>query len=92
MDQNCVYGITAIYDKSVPFETVKSAIDERYAKWAKVEYSGQTLKAWRIEPERFAIQLSMASKADQRKNVADEGTTQVIFLAFGGKSACTQAF
>jgi hypothetical protein len=88
MNQNCIYGITALYDKSVSFDAIKSAIDEQYAKWAKVEYPGSTLKAWRVEPERFGIQLSVATKSDQKRNIADEGTKQVIYIAFGGRSAC----
>ena len=89
MNQNCIFGITAFYDKSVSYEAVKSAIDDRYAKWLNVEYPGrQSLKAWRVEPERFAIQLSVASKSDEKRHLLNEGTKEVIYIAFGGKSGC----
>ena len=89
MNRNCIYGITAVYEKSVSYDAVKSAIDQRYSKWLKVEYPGsQALKAWRVEPERFAIQLSVANKFDEKRHIADQGTKQVIYIAFGGMSAC----
>ncbi len=89
MDQNCLYGMTALYDKSVPFDEIESAIDERYAKWAKRDVANSTLKLWRVEPEKFAIQLSVADRKDDKRNVAEAGTKQAIYLAFGGKSACS---
>jgi hypothetical protein len=33
--------------------------------------------------------LSIAGKSDEKRVVAEAGTRQAIYLAFGGKSACT---
>jgi hypothetical protein len=88
MNQNCLYGMTALYDASISVNDVRAAIDERYGKWAVPEFANSPLKIWRVEPEKFAIQLSVASKKDEKRNIADAGTTQAIYLAFGGKSAC----
>src|SRR5215472_8181996 len=59
MNQNCLYGMTALYDKSVPLDDVKAAIDEQYGKWALAQFANTSIKIWRVEPERFAIQLSV---------------------------------
>ena|SRR6266481_7068680 len=88
MNQSCLYGMTALYDKSVPPDEIRMAIDKRYGKWAVPEFVKSPLKLWRVEPEKFAIQLSVASKKDAKRNIADAGTTQTIFIAFGGRSAC----
>ncbi len=46
-----VVGLTAVYDKSVPVEELRSAIDELYAKDA-IDGS-----MWRVEAEQLEIQL-----------------------------------
>jgi hypothetical protein len=88
MNQNCLYGMTALYDKSIPVEDVQSAIDERYAKWANPDFVNLPLKIWRVESEKFAIQLSVADRKDEKRNGTEAGTKQVIYIAFGGRSAC----
>jgi len=88
MNGNCLYGMTALYDKSVPIEDITAAIDEQYGKWAISEPEKLPLKLWRVEPEKFAIQLSTASKQDEKRKIADAGTKQVLYIAFGGRSAC----
>lgn len=57
MPDGAPYGLMAFYDKSVTIEAVEASIDEHYAKWA---YGDQTPtgKMWRVEPEKFVIQLS----------------------------------
>ena len=80
--------MTALFDKSIPLDDIKAAIDERYGKWAVPEFVNSPLKIWRVEPEKFAIQLSVASKNDEKRNIAEAGTRLAIYLAFGGKSAC----
>ena len=89
MKQNCLYGMTATYDKSVSLADVKAAIDERYGKWAYPENddAGIPVKLWRVEAERFAIQLSVADKKAGKMNIAEVGTKQAIFIAFG--AACS---
>jgi hypothetical protein len=88
MNQSCLYGMTALYDKSIPLDDVKTAIDGRYGKWAVPESVNSPLRIWRVEPEKFAIQLSVASRQDEKLNIAEAGTKQAIYIAFGGKSAC----
>ena len=89
LDQNCFYGMTVLYDKSVSIEMVKDAVDEGYGKWAVEEFANSPIKLWRVEPEKLAIQLSVADQKAQRIHTADEGSKQVIYMAFGGKSACS---
>jgi len=90
MNQSCLYGMTALYDKSIPGDAVKAAIDERYGKWAvPLDDPSGPVKLWRVEPEKFAISLSVADKKDEKMNIADAGAKQAIYIAFGGRSACT---
>ncbi len=88
MNQSCLYGMTALYDKSIPLEDLRAAIDERYGKWAVPELVNSPLRVWRVEPEKFAIQLSTASRKDEKQNIAKEGSKLLIYIAFGGSSAC----
>jgi hypothetical protein len=88
MDHNCIYGFTALYDKSVSMDAVQAAIDELYKKWALADFAKSPLRLWRVESEKLAIQLSTANKKDEKRNFAEAGTKVVIFLPFGGKSAC----
>ncbi len=91
MNQNCLYGMRVSYDKSVPLADVKAAIDERYGKWAYPKNDDATMpvKLWRVESEKFAIQLSVADKKDEKMNIAEAGTKEAIYIAFGGRSACS---
>jgi len=91
MNQSCLYGMTALYDKSIPVEDVKAAIDEHYGKWALPlnDDAAGPVKLWRVEPEKFAIQLSVADKKDEKRNRAEAGTKRAIYIAFGGRSACS---
>jgi hypothetical protein len=88
MNQSCLYGMTALYDKSVSVDDVRTAIDERYEKWAHTDSANSPIELWRVEPEEFAIQLSVAGKEDEKKNIAEVGTKQALYIAFGGRSAC----
>jgi hypothetical protein len=90
MNQNCLYGMTALYEKSISVEDVKAAIDERYGKWAlpSNDDAAMPVKLWRVEPEKFAIQLSVGDKKIEKMNIADAGTKQAIYIAFGGRTAC----
>jgi hypothetical protein len=85
---NCVYGFTAVYDKSVSMDALEAAIDERYKKWALAEFTNSQARLWRVESEKLVIQLSTGNKKDEKKGFAWAGTKMVIFLPIGGKSAC----
>lgn len=81
-------GITALYDKSISLGDIRAAIDEHYGKWAVPDLANSPLRIWRVEPEKFTIQLSIATKKDEKRNIAEAGTKQAIYIAFGGRSAC----
>jgi hypothetical protein len=51
------YGLIAVYDKSVTIEAVEASINEHYAKWTYGDPDPK-LKLWRVEPEKFVIQLA----------------------------------
>ena len=89
LKQGCIYALTAQYDKSVAFDDIKTAIDTRYAKYAAQFSANAPVKAWRVESEKFAIQLAaLDKKKDEKLNMGEAGTKQVIYIAFGASSAC----
>lgn len=88
MDHGCVYGMTALYDKSISFDQVNAAINDRYRQWFSTDGSSPALHLWRVEPQKFAIQLHVADTKDEKRNLAEAGTKQVIYIAFGGRTAC----
>lgn len=69
---SCPRGILALYDKSVSLDEIKAALDLRYSKWAQAGNSN--IKLWRVESEKFAIQLA----------TVEDGVKQVIYIAFTG--------
>jgi hypothetical protein len=44
MKQDCLYGMTALYDKSISVGEVKAAIDERYGKWVLADSAKSPVK------------------------------------------------
>jgi hypothetical protein len=89
MNQDCLYGLQALYDKSVSVQDIEVAIDEHYLASKNTDFEKSPLRLWRAESEKFAIQLSADDKKDVKKQLADEaGTKRIIYIAFGGRSAC----
>lgn len=89
MNQDCLYGLQALYDKSVSVRDIEVAIDEHYLASKNTAIEKSHLRLWRVESEKFAIQLSADDKKDEKRNLADEaGTKRIIYIAFGGRSAC----
>jgi hypothetical protein len=68
----------AVYDKSVTIDDVEASINEHYSKWVYGKPT-PTLKLWRIEPEKFVIQLS-----------SHKSGPQVIYLPIAAKSVLRQ--
>lgn len=71
-ENTSVRGMTVLYDKSVPIDEIGSTIDGRYGKWALATNATSPVKLWRVEPEKFAIQLG----------TEDNGMKHVIYLTF----------
>ncbi len=73
MARGCVYGFRARYAPEVPFEEVHAAIDRKYAAFAVPMSSAPQapFKLWRVEPQKFAIQLSKGTEQADRENWAD---------------------
>jgi 3-methyladenine DNA glycosylase/8-oxoguanine DNA glycosylase len=61
----------AIYDQSVSLEDIQAAINERYEKWPELAHS--LVIVWPVEPERFAIQLSEATKRGRKAEFRQRG-------------------
>jgi len=88
-NRGCVYGVTAYYDASVPFEAVKSAIDESYKQWRRPIESGRPADlAWRVAPMRLTIDLGATDQHDMESFQEEIGAPRVVYLAYDGKLAC----
>ena len=89
MNQDCLYALTAFYDKSVSLYDIEVAIDEHYSSSKLRDFDKSSLRLWRVESEKFAIQLSEADRRDKKMFGQEPGTKNVIYIAFGGRVACT---
>ena len=70
-----IIGLTALYDDPTSVNDVRTAVNERYAKFA-LKSNGKTLEnLWRVEPEKIAISLS----------ANEYGMVQLIYLSFDPK-------
>jgi hypothetical protein len=78
----CPLGIMARYDRSVALTDLKAALDHRYGKWADARNVTNPVKLWRVEPEKFAIQLSTVDKREARSAMQESATRTVIYMAF----------
>jgi hypothetical protein len=67
-----VIGLTALYDQPTSAGDVQAAVDECYEQWAKADFRTGPLRIWRVEPERFVIELSQT----------DTGMVQLVYLTF----------
>jgi len=70
-----VIGLTAFYDQPTSMDDLQAAVDERYGKWAMASFRTGPVRLWRVEPEKFVIQLSVAAS----------GMVQLIYLTFDPK-------
>ena len=71
----------AFYDQPITKDEIKASTDERYGKWAMPQFTTGPLNIWRVEPEKFVIQLF----------TNEEGKSQLIYLIFGAKHPTLQA-
>jgi hypothetical protein len=90
----CPLGVMARYDNSVSMDDLKAAINERYGQWALADFSTGSLMMWRVEPEKFAIQLSatdkrMAKLAKLAGDKEEVETKLVIYVAFQPPKKCS---
>lgn len=70
-----VIGLTALYDQPTSMDDVQGVVNERYGQWAAADFRTGPLRMWRVEPERFVIELSQA----------DTGMVRLIYLTFDPK-------
>lgn len=79
---SCPRGVLALYEKSVSVNEVQAAVDQRYGRWALPGNANSPVKLWRVEPEKFAIQLAVTE--DRTAEIKpDEALGYALGLAFG---------
>jgi hypothetical protein len=83
-DQNgCPQGIIALYDKTISENEIRASLDKLYGKWARPDSTALPVKLWRVEPERFAIQLTtVIDSLKETGSLGAKGMKQVIYLSF----------
>ena len=85
-EKGCPHGMMAIYDQTVSIDEIKASLDVRYGRWFMTGLERPTIKLWRVEPEKFAINLSTIEKSPKRKCMremgGEKGMKLVIYLAF----------
>jgi hypothetical protein len=81
-DGKCPRGIMALYEKSVSIDQLKASIDSRYGKWALADNATSRVKLWRVESEKFAIQLAVTGSRDVSLT-KDQARADAIGRGFG---------
>jgi hypothetical protein len=81
-DGGCPRGIVAVYDKSVSMDDLKTSIDERYGKWGRADNATLPVKLWRVEPQKFAIQLAVTNEGTEGIT-PDQALAQAVGQALG---------
>jgi len=88
-DGSCPGGMMAMYDPSVSMTELQAAVDVRYGKWAVNigkgkngeqvfgEHTDGPLKLWRVETEKFVIQLA---PTDEDLEAADPQTQAIRMM------------
>jgi hypothetical protein len=85
--EGCPQGIIALYDRTISQNDVRTALDQLYGKWA-VTVDTRRLNVWRVEPEKFAIQLAtIRDSIKEQGGPGEKGMKQVIYLAFPARAA-----
>jgi hypothetical protein len=84
----------AHYDKTVSMDVLKAAIDELYGKWAVAHFTSGPLMLWRVESEKFSIQLSdtnerWAKLVKLKGGTEEVGTKTVVYVAFQPPRKCS---
>ena len=85
---HCASGVMARYDKSVSIDNLKASIDEQYGRWALPQNDTSPVKLWRVEPEKFSIQLGAADKRIAKAFRVEVGMKTVIYMAFRPRIGC----
>jgi hypothetical protein len=94
--RGCPQGIVALYDKTVSLEDIQAALNDDYGRWAKANNAGLPVKLWRVESEKFAIQLAIVGEhgnerprvrqtvegRSKQTAIAEAGMKEVIYLSF----------
>lgn len=80
-NDSCPRGVAALYEKSISTDDIKAALDQRYGKWALAETATLPVKLWRVEPEKFAIQLAMTDDRTQERT-GDQALAQALSQTF----------
>ena len=83
----CVYGFVAYYDASVPLDSIKAALDQKYGEWESRDSKNPNFLYGFVDSLKFGIVLSAAGKKNEKYGL-EAGTKQLVYIAVGGPKAC----
>jgi hypothetical protein len=83
----CVYGFVAYYDASVPLDSIKAALDQKYGEWESRDSKNPNFLYGYVDSLKFGIILSAAGKKNEKYGL-EAGTKQLDYIAAGGTKAC----
>jgi len=83
----CVYGFTTYYDASVPLDSIKAALDQKYGEWESRDSKNPNFLYGFVDSLKFGIVLSAAGKKNEKYGL-EAGTKQLDYIAAGGTKAC----
>ena len=75
--QACPFGVSAVYDKAVPFDYLEAAIESRYGKGEPKHWTKARLSFWEVAND-FTIVLDEADEGIAKARHVDVGTKELF--------------
>lgn len=85
LDRWCPFGLTATYDKAVPFEDLKNALEKQFGKGTSESWPDGPVLTWNVESAHLTIDLEVADKRIAQNRHIEEGARTVHYSDMSGK-------
>src|ERR1700683_412183 len=79
LDRWCPFGLTARYNKAVPFLELKAALEKRYGKGTTENWPDGPAVTWEVESAHVFVVLDTADKRMAQNQHVEEGTKSVHY-------------
>jgi len=78
LGKHCPFGVSAVYDKSISFEDLQSAIEARFGKGTPEHWTEAPLILWHVGDD-FTIMLDTADQKIAKNRRLDVGTKELFY-------------
>lgn len=79
LDRWCPFGLTARYNKAVPFDNLKAALEKQYGDGSVKNWAGTPSVVWEVKSVHVIIELKVVNKRMSQTEPLEEGTKLVHY-------------